>query len=47
MPAGETGFAELLLGRSFGLLPAVEAEAKDGKRTIEFKNKIKKRSGVK
>lgn len=49
VPAGETGFAELLLGRSFGLLPVVEAEAQGGKRKIEFKNNNnkKKRSGVK
>lgn len=35
--AGGTGFAELLLGRSLGLVPVVDAEAKVGKHKIESK----------
>lgn len=42
MLAGETCFAELLLGRSFGLVPVVAAGAKDGKHTIEFQKKKRK-----
>lgn len=33
---GGTGFAELLLGRSFGLVPAADKEADDTKHKIAF-----------
>lgn len=36
MLVGGTGFAELLLGCSFGVVPAVDEEADDTKNKIAF-----------